>query len=377
MHRAELPRSSRYAEAWQLQHVTGPNPLWTAELLAAVCPLEPGMRVLELGSGPGTGAVFLAREHGVSVCAVDIEVDVVGVRQLARSAGVGHLVTSVRADARRLPFAAGCFDAVVSCNAYPLFGMDEGYLPYLLRLVVSGGRVGAVMPGRDHDPPGYRSYYRWRGVCLTWLASYELKECRVDGRLRFTVVWTTTGGGVAGGLRSPRCGPGRAGGGQRGREPQRRPPDPGHVAGGVGPQVPGERPGVGQGRAAGEPGERDVGGERLDPAPPLTGWARTRARYSRRPRRWTARPGLARTCWPARYRCRSRRCRPRWRGWFTLTELVGHGADLAVMTGGESRVEQAVCADLLAAMRGLDFTPFRCPGMFGLERPSSHLPGAQ
>ncbi|GAA2166049.1 TIGR03086 family metal-binding protein [Actinomadura napierensis] len=51
-----------------------------------------------------------------------------------------------------------------------------------------------------------------------------------------------------------------------------------------------------------------------------------------------------------------------------LTELLAHGADLAVATGREALVDQAACRDLLAVMRGMDFGAFRRPGMFGPER---------
>ncbi|WP_433348560.1 TIGR03086 family metal-binding protein [Microtetraspora malaysiensis] len=50
-----------------------------------------------------------------------------------------------------------------------------------------------------------------------------------------------------------------------------------------------------------------------------------------------------------------------------LTELLVHGADLAVATGREHLVDQAACDQLLATMRGMDFHAFRRPGMFGPE----------
>ncbi|MDL4818264.1 TIGR03086 family metal-binding protein [Actinomadura opuntiae] len=51
-----------------------------------------------------------------------------------------------------------------------------------------------------------------------------------------------------------------------------------------------------------------------------------------------------------------------------LTELLAHGADLAVATGQEELVDQDACRGLLAVMRGMDFSAFRRPGMFGPER---------
>jgi uncharacterized protein (TIGR03086 family) len=53
------------------------------------------------------------------------------------------------------------------------------------------------------------------------------------------------------------------------------------------------------------------------------------------------------------------------------TEVLVHGAELAVATGQEALIDQPACEDLLTVMRGMDFGAFRRPGMFGPERPAS------
>jgi uncharacterized protein (TIGR03086 family) len=52
-----------------------------------------------------------------------------------------------------------------------------------------------------------------------------------------------------------------------------------------------------------------------------------------------------------------------------LTEIVVHGADLAVVTCQEQQIDQRLCARLLADIRAMDFDAFRRPGMFGDELP--------
>jgi uncharacterized protein (TIGR03086 family) len=52
------------------------------------------------------------------------------------------------------------------------------------------------------------------------------------------------------------------------------------------------------------------------------------------------------------------------------TEVLVHGADLAVVTGQPDRIDQRQCEDLLDTMRSMDFGMFRRPGMFGAERPA-------
>lgn len=78
-----------------------------------------GCRVLEVGSGSGGPAVYLASARGCRVTGVDINQN--GVRNGARLAGergVANHVTFVVADAARpLPFPPASFDAVLSNDA--------------------------------------------------------------------------------------------------------------------------------------------------------------------------------------------------------------------------------------------------------------------
>jgi SAM-dependent methyltransferase len=81
--------------------------------------LEPGMRVLDVGCGPGRHAHALGRRE-ISVHGIDISARFVELAR--RDAPPG--VTFERLDARRLPFA-GEFDAVISlCQG--AFGLADG-----------------------------------------------------------------------------------------------------------------------------------------------------------------------------------------------------------------------------------------------------------
>ena len=53
----------------------GPNALWLMEALAEVLPIEPGMRVLDLGCGRAMTSIFLAKEFGAEVWATDLWID--------------------------------------------------------------------------------------------------------------------------------------------------------------------------------------------------------------------------------------------------------------------------------------------------------------
>lgn len=53
-----------------------------------------------------------------------------------------------------------------------------------------------------------------------------------------------------------------------------------------------------------------------------------------------------------------------------LAEIVVHGLDVAVATGQEDEVDQALAERLLALMAGMGIDGFRTPGIFGPERPA-------
>jgi SAM-dependent methyltransferase len=143
---SEYPRSSAYDPAWVVGLDMGPHPLWLLEDLVEDLELEPGMRVLDLGSGLGATSVFLARELGAEVFAVDLWVPAEDAARTFAAAGVERRVHAMNADARKLPFAPGFFDAVVSIDAFEYFGTDDTYLPYLARFVRPGGQIGIAVP---------------------------------------------------------------------------------------------------------------------------------------------------------------------------------------------------------------------------------------
>jgi len=52
-----------------------------------------------------------------------------------------------------------------------------------------------------------------------------------------------------------------------------------------------------------------------------------------------------------------------------LTEVLVHGADLAVVAGTSELIDDGLCEDLLATMRAMDMEPFRRMGAFGAVQP--------
>lgn len=196
------PRTSKYPVRWLMDNSMGPNPVWLVEALAEVMPLQPGMRVLDMGCGKAITSIFLAREFDVQVWAVDLWVK--PNENLARIVeyDVADQVFPIHAEAHTLPFAEGFFDAAVSFDAYHYFGTDECYLPYYVSFVRPGGLIGIVVPGRrdepESDPVGFHGPQWWRRHWTTSGAAVvdhaDMLPHGYEDWLRWNTVWNAANG---------------------------------------------------------------------------------------------------------------------------------------------------------------------------------------
>jgi ubiquinone/menaquinone biosynthesis C-methylase UbiE len=120
-----------------------PGGLGLTRRVARTLGLRPGERVLDVASGPGTTALLLASEFGVSVDGLDLGADAVaGAKAKAADRGVVDQVRFYVADGERLPFANGSFDAVICECALCTFANKERGALEMARVLRSGGRVG-------------------------------------------------------------------------------------------------------------------------------------------------------------------------------------------------------------------------------------------
>jgi cyclopropane fatty-acyl-phospholipid synthase-like methyltransferase len=149
---ARFPRARQYHPSWVRAAVSGgANPLWLTEWLTERMDLRPGMRVLDLGCGRAASSIFLWREFGVQVWAVDLWFNASENLRRVRDAGAEEGVFPLRMDARTLPFPSGFFDAIVSMDAYPYFGTDDLYLWNAARLLRPDGVIGIAGAGLVHE----------------------------------------------------------------------------------------------------------------------------------------------------------------------------------------------------------------------------------
>jgi SAM-dependent methyltransferase len=120
-----------------------PGGLELTRRVARTLGLHPGMRVLDIASGPGSTALLLASEFGVSVDGVDLgPAAVAGAKAKAADRGLADRVRFYVADGERLPIAGGSVDAVICECALCTFPNKLGGAVEMARVLGRGGRVG-------------------------------------------------------------------------------------------------------------------------------------------------------------------------------------------------------------------------------------------
>jgi len=102
--------------------------------------VNPGDRVLDIGTGPGVLIPYLRKRVGPGgwIFALDLSLPMVREAQVKRSSSRDLVL---QADVHRLPFAPDRFDRVICFAAFPHFHSPETALAEMARVAVAGGTV--------------------------------------------------------------------------------------------------------------------------------------------------------------------------------------------------------------------------------------------
>ena len=110
--------------------------------------LSAGSRLLEVCSGSGEPALWLAASYGCEVTGLDInEQGVANANRLAQEQQLGHLAHFVQGDAsQRLPFSSASFDALVCIDSINHLANRLGVFEEWFRVLRPGGKVVVTDP---------------------------------------------------------------------------------------------------------------------------------------------------------------------------------------------------------------------------------------
>jgi arsenite methyltransferase len=143
MTRSEEPEISYFglqAYMGTTKHMGG---IESTKELIELCHMDRDSLVLDVGCGAGATAVYLAKEIGCRVVAVDLRESMIALaRERVRAEGVEDRVEFREVDARDLPFEDASFDTVL-CESVATFIIERQQVAdQLARVTRPGGYVG-------------------------------------------------------------------------------------------------------------------------------------------------------------------------------------------------------------------------------------------
>ncbi|MEO8666009.1 MAG: class I SAM-dependent methyltransferase [Ignavibacteria bacterium] len=139
-----FPLSSRYDKDWIVKHSLGENVLYNLESLTDAIEIKPGMKILDLGCGKAISSIFLAKEFGASVWAVDPKICPTANFRRIKEIGAEGWVLPLRLNARQLPFPSHYFDIILAVDSFMYYGADFEFTEYISDFLKPGGQIGIV-----------------------------------------------------------------------------------------------------------------------------------------------------------------------------------------------------------------------------------------
>ena len=150
-----MSKADKYKELFTDAFLMGPNSVRLLAEMLEKCPIDEGLRILDLGCGKGLTSLFLAKETKAQVYAVDLWVSATENYEQFKKWDVDNTVVPIHSDANDLPFANEFFDVVVSIDSFHYFANHKGFFKSkILPLVKKGGKVIIAMPGLKNEIHG-------------------------------------------------------------------------------------------------------------------------------------------------------------------------------------------------------------------------------
>ena len=138
-----------------MDHLHGGGAEATRGLLARLSP-RPAQHILDIGSGIGGPARFLASEYGCRVTGIDLTQEFCDVAMmLTEKTGLDDRVSFRQASALDLPFDAACFDGAYSQNVSMNISDKAAFYGEACRILKPGGLFVAAEVGEGPEGPPF------------------------------------------------------------------------------------------------------------------------------------------------------------------------------------------------------------------------------
>ena len=154
------------------------NQIRKIERIADIANIQPGDHVLEVGTGTGTHALWLA-ERGVKVTCLDIATNMLSyLKKKSSSASLKSKIFPVAADAEELPFSDDVFDHTECTSLLHHLPKQVEALKEMLRVTKRNGTISVAEPNMANPltPCQYFFRFDWeleRGMLQSWRRKIE------------------------------------------------------------------------------------------------------------------------------------------------------------------------------------------------------------
>jgi SAM-dependent methyltransferase len=166
--RHHYPELEGYTRQEIYEDQMGGGALYLAAKMVRTMGLRRGDIVLDLGCGKGTSSIFLAKEFGVRVIAVDLWIPATFLHDKFTGRGYRDQIVPLNLDVTgKLPFAEGYFDAIFCMNSLSFYGGSVEFLRHLLKHLKKGGQICVGMETLNEEfspeallrPPAVYDYH--------------------------------------------------------------------------------------------------------------------------------------------------------------------------------------------------------------------------
>jgi cyclopropane fatty-acyl-phospholipid synthase-like methyltransferase len=153
-----------------------PGGLEKTDEMARLCKIGKGKKILDIGSGKGVTACFLAQKYGCEVVGIDLSEKMIKhASELAKKRGLEGRVSFRMVDAHDLPFKDKSFDIVLAECTTVLLDKEKAFSEFL-RVLKPGGYIGDLEMIWKTSPPKKlvdKVYRVWEGFRTMTLEEWK------------------------------------------------------------------------------------------------------------------------------------------------------------------------------------------------------------